>query len=1110
MFRPKIALAILALSASACGGGGESNSNSTDSGAPDTADSVAGDAGPDVVMPSDAGPLTDSTSPMDSEASADMPIVDAPTMDAEDAGMDVTMPPDAGTLVDTASQLDAEVSTDTPVTDTALVDAPVQDVPPADAGPPACPSGQQRCGEQCVDLTASVNDCGACGTRCQGADNAVAVCVAGRCALTCTAGFADCDGMASNGCEVNTTTAASHCGACGRTCALPNTTTATCAASTCRVGTCAAGFGDCDGNPANGCETSLNTTPTACGMCGRTCSLSNATAACAGGQCTVASCATGYGNCDNNAANGCETLLNSNTNCGACGQSCSMGTRCAMGACVSTCPMGTTFCSGSSICADLQSDVANCGSCDTSCPSFSNSRSTCAAGSCGYGCVPGFGDCDGNRNNGCEANLGSSDTHCGSCGRSCQFSNAAGQCVSGQCRLAICNSGFGDCDGNPSNGCEVDLNTTPTACGMCGRTCSLSNATAGCAGGQCTVSSCAAGFGNCDNNAANGCETPINTNTHCGACGRSCEAGANCMGGTCVQTYQGIVAAARPVAWWSLDEASGSSVRDGVGGRTAQLGSGAVVTMGEPGLIATGRSIRFSSGSGFRLPFDSSLVSRRFSVEFLMRARPCPSGQFCAALAFRDLGGGVGGWTFYRSGASSDLPFYALTAHSGSWTVIPAVDPVDDRIRHVVLVADAAELRLYLDGTLNTRMTRDESTRNLPTSPNVFAIGGANGNGTSGFIGNLDEVALYDRVLSPSEVAAHSAAVTSCAPGLADCDGNVSNGCETDVSTAVSSCGACGRMCNLPNSTPTCVSGQCGVAACSAGFGNCDSNASNGCETTLNTDRLNCGSCGRVCAAGQSCAAGACAVRCGDGLLGTGETCDDGNTVDGDGCSAQCQRECSSLTMPTRGGYAEVPDATPLRLASGSFTLEAWVYAVDYDNACNSVILAKRGLPVVDGWFLSVTGPGCGPSAGRLFYQQSGGGAPSIVGNVTAPVGRWFHVAVTRDDASGLVTLWQDGVSVGSNTMVAPSATTSAALRIGQDTGGSNYPWRGHFDTVRISNTVRYTTGFTPPTRLAPDSSTRALWDFNETSGPILDRSGNGHNATMVMGASRASGLCAP
>jgi len=45
---------------------------------------------------------------------------------------------------------------------------------------------------------------------------------------------------------------------------------------------------------------------------------------------------------------------------------------------------------------------------------------------------------------------------------------------------------------------------------------------------------CAAGLGNCDNNAANGCETTLaNTLAHCGACGTSCGAG-RCDAGRCV------------------------------------------------------------------------------------------------------------------------------------------------------------------------------------------------------------------------------------------------------------------------------------------------------------------------------------------------------------------------------------------------------------------------------------------------------------------------------------------------------------------------------------------------------------------------------------------------
>jgi cysteine-rich repeat protein len=58
-----------------------------------------------------------------------------------------------------------------------------------------------------------------------------------------------------------------------------------------------------------------------------------------------------------------------------------------------------------------------------------------------------------------------------------------------------------------------------------------------------------------------------------------------------------------------------------------------------------------------------------------------------------------------------------------------------------------------------------------------------------------------------------------------------------------------------------------------------------------------------ACASGQSCQGGVCAVRCGDGIVGAGETCDDGNTVSGDGCSSACISE-----GPARFTYVhEVP-----------------------------------------------------------------------------------------------------------------------------------------------------------------------------------------------------------
>jgi hypothetical protein len=65
----------------------------------------------------------------------------------------------------------------------------------------------------------------------------------------------------------------------------------------------------------------------------------------------------------------------------------------------------------------------------------------------------------------------------------------------------------------------------------------VANGAAGCSGGACAVASCNAGFGNCDGNPSNGCEVAHDTNSaHCGACGRSCPGGQSCYAGRCSPT----------------------------------------------------------------------------------------------------------------------------------------------------------------------------------------------------------------------------------------------------------------------------------------------------------------------------------------------------------------------------------------------------------------------------------------------------------------------------------------------------------------------------------------------------------------------------------------------
>ena len=404
----------------------------------------------------------------------------------------------------------------------------------------ACSSGFGDCDQSAANgcetaLATSVAHCGACGAACAGGPNAAAVCEGGRCGLRCEAGFADCDGVSANGCEVDTRASASHCGACGNTCAAGPNATATCAMGRCAP-RCNEGFGDCDGNPANGCEADLQTDPARCGTCTTTCAGgTNARPVCAMGVCQIA-CVAGFANCDGNATNGCEAGLDGTASCGGCGVICAGATPlCA--------PSGTSFacssgCSGSQVrcgnaCVDTQRDVTDCGGCGNACPAVANAARSCASGRCGFACNEGFADCDRNPGNGCEVFLGTDPSNCGACGTTCApGANATGTCALGRCGLA-CAQGFADCDGNPGNGCEVDTRASAGHCGVCGRACpTAANATAVCAASTCGLT-CAQGFADCDGNATNGCEADTRSDArHCGGCGTVCPSGL-CASGRC-------------------------------------------------------------------------------------------------------------------------------------------------------------------------------------------------------------------------------------------------------------------------------------------------------------------------------------------------------------------------------------------------------------------------------------------------------------------------------------------------------------------------------------------------------------------------------------------------
>jgi hypothetical protein len=192
-------------------------------------------------------------------------------------------PADAAPTVDASA--DAAETPDASVAVEASTDAPA---PPADVAADAntcgahaerigaacrCVTGYTACDGRCVDLYNDGANCSACGRLCEGG-----VCALGRCVSVAPPVDAGSD-AAPDAADA----APDVPDLCGGSCAtLSNVASAECAApNRCAIRRCAAGFADCDGLDLNGCETMLGTREN-CGACRAVCSGARV---CVGGIC---------------------------------------------------------------------------------------------------------------------------------------------------------------------------------------------------------------------------------------------------------------------------------------------------------------------------------------------------------------------------------------------------------------------------------------------------------------------------------------------------------------------------------------------------------------------------------------------------------------------------------------------------------------------------------------------------------------------------------------------------------------------------------------------------------------------------------------------------------
>jgi len=491
------------------------------------------------------------------------------------------------------------------------------------------------------------------------------------------------------------------------------------------------------------------------------------------------------------------------------GTACALGNAtaaCTAGVCgVAACAPGFGDCDGAATngCERPVTTPTDCGACGVACAAGPHAAAACTAGACALTCAPGFGDCDGDASNGCERDLSGDVAHCGACGNACTGGRT---CQSGACSAAVCVTGWGNCNTAEADGCEVDLAQDPAHCGACGYMCAAPHAAPACVGGACRVAACDGGYADCDGSAVNGCEVAVADDpAHCGACGHACAlanaAGVCALGACAVGACAAGFADANGLAADGCEVDLRADVR-----HCGALGNACVAAHGAPACVSglcavAGCDAGYADcdgayGNGCEAATGTDLSHCGAC------GRSCPSGASSVAVC---VGGACG-----------------LVCTPGAADCNGAA-------------ADGCEVDIAREA----------------------AHCGACGNACTGG--------------RTCQSGACSAAV--CVAGRGNCNAAEADGCEVDLAQDPAHCGACGRACAFAHAAPVCAASACGFNVCDAGYGDCDGVQADGCEADLQRDAGHCGACGNTCSAGARCEAGRCVASSLTLSLGEHHTC---------------------------------------------------------------------------------------------------------------------------------------------------------------------------------------------------------------------------------------------
>lgn len=195
-----------------------------------------------------------------------------------------------------------------------------------------------------------------------------------------------------------------------------------------------------------------------------------------------------------------------------------------------------------------------------------------------------------------------------------------------------------------------------------------------------------------------------------------------------------------------------------------------------------------------------------------------------------------------------------------------------------------------------------------------------------------------------------------------------------------------------------------------------------------------------------------------------------------------------------------------------SFTIEWWMKASTQENPTDTCTTGEDnwiyGNILIDRDVYGVGDYGdfgVSLGGGRLMFGVGqGNGGVGICGATVVTDGQWHHIAVTRRQ-TGQLRIWVDGeldaqmsgpegdISYRDGRITTYPNDPYLVLGAEKHDAGEAYPsYSGFMDELRISNVIRYSTAFTPPTApFIPDANTVGLYHMDEGGGDELtDTSG--------------------